>query len=271
MKIVFKFDFLTYLYHNNSLFRFIFDYDTLMLPLMITATLVCFFNGWYVPMLIASILLLFCNIFFILNILIFLPLHLYLISDLTFWLQMVSVIIGIWGLTRSFKEVKTMVLDNERVLDSYNYLVEQGAGREQWILDTTEQAIKDARIPGVYTEQKDVSSVFLGDKRKFLVVRHAKYKEYHMFMGARSFGEHLDCGWFLVCEPGLFKRTVSRHATGNPTAFSQKLDFFSIQDIKALKAVSHDAFKRCLQMLHEELQLDPSGLNADTKGFLNAW
>jgi hypothetical protein len=119
MKIVFKFDFLTYLYHNNSFFRFIFEYDTLMLPLMITATFVCFFNGWYVPMLIASILLLFCNIFFILNILIFLPLHLYLISDLTFWLQMVSVIIGIWGLTRSFKEVKTMVLDNERVLDSY--------------------------------------------------------------------------------------------------------------------------------------------------------
>ena len=68
-----------------------------------------------------------------------------------------------------------MVLDNERVLDSYNYLVEQGAGREQWVLDTTEQTIKDARIPGVYTEQKDVSSVFLGDKRKFLVVRHAKY------------------------------------------------------------------------------------------------
>jgi hypothetical protein len=271
MKIVFRYEFLTYLYHNNLLFRFIYENDTLMLPLMITATLVCFFNGWYVPMLISSILLLFFNIFFIV-VLPFLPFELFSTTfDLYFLLQMVSVIIGIWGLTRSFKEVKTMVLDNERVLDSYNYLVEQGAGREQWVLDTTEQTIKDARIPGVYTEQKDVSSVFLGDKRKFLVVRHAKYNEYHMFMGARSFGEHLDCGWFLVCEPGLFKRTVSRHATGNPTAFSQKLDFFSIQDIKALKAVSHDAFKRSLEMLHEELKLDPSGLNADTKGFLNAW
>jgi hypothetical protein len=184
MKIVFRYEFLTYLYHNNLLFRFIYENDTLMLPLMITATLVCFFNGWYVPMLISSILLLFFNIFFIV-VLPFLPFELFSTTfDLYFLLQMVSVIIGIWGLTRSFKEVKTMVLDNERVLDSYNYLVEQGAGREQWVLDTTEQTIKDARIPGVYTEQKDVSSVFLGDKRKFLVVRHAKYNEYHMFMGA---------------------------------------------------------------------------------------
>src|SRR5438093_11016806 len=100
MKIVFRYEFLTYLYHNNLLFRFIYENDTLMLPLMITAILVCFFNGWYVPMLISSILLLFFNIFFIV-VLPFLPFELFSTTfDLYFLLQMVSVIIGIWGLIR---------------------------------------------------------------------------------------------------------------------------------------------------------------------------
>ena len=164
-----------------------------------------------------------------------------------------------------------MVLDNERVIESYNYLVQQGAGREQWVLSETEKLIIDSHMPGVKTEQKDVSQGFLAEKRKFLVVTHAKYKEYRMFIGARSFGEHLDGGWFLTVNPSFFKRQVSRHATGNPNALSQKLDFFSQQDIKAFTAVAHDCFKRVLYMLHEELQLDPTALNADTKGFLNAW
>jgi hypothetical protein len=271
MKIVFKFEFLTYLYHNNPFFGFIYENDTLMLPVMITATLVCFFNGWYVPMLISSILLLFFNIFFIFDILIFLPLHLYLISDLSFWLRMASVVIGIWGLMRSIKEVKTMVLDNERVIESYNYMVEQGGGREDWVLRETERLIIDSNMPGIITEQKDVSPHFLGDKRKFLIVRHAKYKEFRMFIGARSFGEHLDASWFLAVDPSFFKRIVSKHTTGNPTALSQRLDFFAQQDIKAFKAVSDHCFKRALELLLEELKLDPSGLNADTKGFLNAW
>jgi hypothetical protein len=271
MKVVFKFDFLTYLYHNNSFFRFMNDYDKLTLPFLITAVFICFFNGWYVPMLISSILLLFFNIFFIFDILLFLPFHLYLVSEYYFWLCLVSVFIGVWGLIRSIKEVKTMVLDNERVIESYNYLVQQGAGREQWVLSETEKLIIDSHMPGVKTEQKDVSQGFLAEKRKFLVVTHAKYKEYCMFIGARSFGEHLDGGWFLTVNPSFFKRQVSRHATGNPNALSQKLDFFSQQDIKAFTAVAHDCFKRVLYMLHEELQLDPTALNADTKGFLNAW
>jgi hypothetical protein len=272
MKIIFKFDSLTYLYHNNPLFNFMYTYDQYTLPLMIVLTFVCFFNGWYIPMLISSILLLFFNIFFIFDILIFLPLHLYLISDLSFWLRMVSVVIGIWGLTRSFKEVKTMVLDNERVIDSYNFMVEGGGGREDWVLGETERFIRDSHMPGIITEQKDVSPEFLAlEKRKFLIVRHAKYKEFRMFIGARSFGEHLDASWFLAVDPGFFKRTVSKHVTGNPHALSQRLDFFAQQDIKAFKTVSHECFKRVLEMLMEELKLDPTGLNANTKGFLNAW
>ena len=164
-----------------------------------------------------------------------------------------------------------MVLDNERVIDSFNYIVEGGGGREQWVLDTTERFIRDSRMPGIITEQKDVTPGFLGDKRKFLIVRHVKYREFRMFIGARSFGEHLDGSWFLAVHPSFFKRVVSKHTTGNPTALSQKLDFFAQQDIKAMKAVAHNCFKRCLLMVQEELNLDTSGLNADTKGFLNVW
>ena len=271
MKVVFKFEFLTYLYHNNSFFRFMYDYDTLMLPVLLLLTLVLFFQSLYVPMLISSILLVLFNTFFIFD-LPFLPVQILsgYVGDYT-WLRFICLLGGIWGLIRSFKEVKTMVLDNERVLAGDNFMVEGGAGREQWVLDTTEQFIKDAHMPGVYTEQKDVTPGLFGEKRKFLVVRHGRYKEWHVFIGARSFGEHLDAGWFLTVEPSLFKRTVSRHATGNPTAFSQKIDFFSQQDVRAFKTVAERAVERTLQMLYEELKLDPSGLNVGNKGFLSVW
>jgi hypothetical protein len=244
--------------------------DTILLSLTLFGLILVFYFKQYIPLLFLSILLFFFNIFTILDLPMVILQFPYIPKDYHLFIKIVSIFVGIWGFFRGIKEVKTMVLDNERVIDSYNYMVENGAGREQWVFDTTEQLIKDAHMPGVYTEQKDVTPGFLGEKRKFLVIRHRRYKEYHMFIGARSFGEHLDGGWFVTVEPSFFKRHVSKHATGNPTALSQNLDFFSQQDIKAFQAVSHNCFKRALQMLLEELQLDPSGLN-DPQAYLQSW
>jgi len=52
----------------------------------------------------------------------------YIPKDYHLFIQVVSIFVGLWGLTRSIKEIRTMVLDNERVLDKYNYMVERGAG-----------------------------------------------------------------------------------------------------------------------------------------------
>jgi hypothetical protein len=242
-------------------------------------TLILIFPFWLysyvkrstIPLVITSVLFLFFNMFFLMH----LPERFFSLFsygiDSIFLIRSLSVALGVWGLIRSIKEGLTMVLDNERVLESRNFMVEGGAGRGQWVLGKTEQLIIDSHMPGITTEQKDVTPGLFGEKRKFLVVRHSRYKEWHVLIGARSFGEHLDASWFLVVEPGFFKRTVSKNATGNPTAFSQKIDPFSQQDIKAFKTVAYNCFEKTLYMLHEELQLDPSGFNADTKGYLNVW
>jgi hypothetical protein len=215
--------------------QFIDEHDVILLSL----TLICFFiilyHRLYVPLLFTSLLLLFFNLFFIIALPVFPYQFFYANKNYAMFIRVVSLIFGVWGLARSIKEVTTMVLDNERVIDSYNFMVEGGGGREDWVLGTTERFIRDSHMPGIITEQKDVSPEFLAlEKRKFLIVRHAKYKELRMFIGARSFGEHLDASWFLALDPGFFKRTVSKHATGNPHALSQKLDFFAQQDIKAI-------------------------------------
>jgi hypothetical protein len=140
------------------------------------------------------------------------------------------------------------------------------------VLDTIEQCIKDSRVPGVLTEQKPVTTGFLGvEKRKFLVVRHTRYKEFHLFIGSRSFGEHLDCGWFLTVEPSFFKSQISKRVAGNPLALSQKLDFFSQQDVRALQFVVHNCFIAAINILLEELQADATPLTSDVKGYLNVW
>jgi hypothetical protein len=259
-------------YRFYSFFLWIFEHDALLLSLTLIAFFVLLFRRLYVPLLFVSLLLLFFNLYFILTLPSFFLSFFYTNKDWPYVIRVFSFIVGIWGLARSIKEVKTMVLDNDRVIDSFNYIVEGGGGREDWVLRETERFIIDSNMPGIVTEQKNVAPEFLAlEKRKFLIVRHIKYRQFRMFIGARSFGEHLDASWFLALDPGFFKRTVSKHATGNPHALSQKLDFFAQQDIKAFKTVSHECFKRALVMVMEELKLDPTALSADTKGYLDVW
>ena len=272
-KVVFPFDFLTYLYHNNSFFQFIAHNDLFLLVVTGVLTFVCFFNRWYVGMLVSSLFLLLFNMFFIFELPILPMQWLSGYARDYAWFQLLCLFVGIWALIRSMKEVKTMVLDNERIIERYNHMIEQGAGREQWFLGEVEKQIIDANLPGVSTAQEPVSPGFLlGEKRTFLVVRHARYKEYRLFIMARSYGQHLDAGWFLVVNPSLYKRTVSKYATGDANALSQKLDFFSQQDLGAFSTVCHHIFKRVVEMLHEELKLDSGSLyNTQSKGFLNVW
>jgi hypothetical protein len=65
---------------------------------------------------------------------------------------------------------------------------------------------------------------------------------------------------------------VSKYATGNPHVLSQNIDIFKQQDLQAFITVAHQSLKRVLDMLLEELKLDPSGLRSSkSKGFLSVW
>jgi len=170
---------------------------------------------------------------------------------------------------------KSTSIRRETVVDSWNSVVMNGAGRDKWALDTIDQAIKDANIPEFKCELMDVSTGglggLMGKKRDFLVVTHRRLRDYRMYICARDFGAHLDVSWFLTIEPGFLKRTVSKYTTGNPQAISQAIDLFDQQDLSAYVSVAHHCVTQTVEMLMQELNQNTSRLNTKSKGFLEVW
>jgi hypothetical protein len=69
----------------------------------------------------------------------------------------------------------------------------------------------------------------------------------------------------------MFKKAISRYAAGNANSFSMNLDVFDQQDLSAWTYVIHRAFLRTVKELMEELQLDITGMNTRSKGYLSVW
>src|SRR5215210_6712721 len=86
----------------------------------------------------------------------------------------------------------TMTIESDRVIDSWFALVKNGAGKDQWVLEKTEQAIKDFSAPNVACQKEVVSTGMFGEKRNFLRVVQRSLREYNMFIGARNYGRDLD-------------------------------------------------------------------------------
>jgi hypothetical protein len=99
----------------------------------------------------------------------------------------------------------TVTLKKQSVIDQWGTIVEHGAGREKWVLDTTEQLIREAKMPGIVFKQDQVTMGMFGTKRNFVIVGHQGLKEYYMYIGARDFGMHLDANWFLTLLPSGLK------------------------------------------------------------------
>lgn len=164
-----------------------------------------------------------------------------------------------------------VTLKRESVIESWSTVIEGGAGRAKGVMQKTERFIIDANMPGVKTRMDTVSTGLFSQKRDFLLVGNDTSREYVLFINARDYGRSLDASWFVTVHPRGLKRTLSKAMTGNPNVFSQQVDMFTQQDIRAYISVATGLFKKALDDLFEELKLDPSILNTKSRGYLNIW
>jgi hypothetical protein len=164
-----------------------------------------------------------------------------------------------------------MAVKNESVVDKWNTLVENGAGRGKQVMDAIETKIRAANMPGVRTGQREVSSGVFGAKRVFLHVVNDSLSDFLVYIGARDYGVHLDVAWFLTVQPRGFKRAFSKYSMGNPIAMSMALDFFRQQDAQAFVTTVHHCVTEEVKALLSVLEQDPKALNTQSKGFLSVW
>ena len=107
----------------------------------------------------------------------------------------------------------TITLKKQSVIDQWGTVVEHAAGREKWVLDTTENLIQEAKIPGLVVRQDQVTMGMFGTKRNFVAIGFQSLKEYNMFIGARDFGMHLVYRSTVFWTPSDLKLSCSRQGT----------------------------------------------------------
>jgi hypothetical protein len=163
-------------------------------------------------------------------------------------------------------------LSREKVIAQWNALIENGAGRDTWLLDKTEEFLRQVQPPNVFGRREEVSAGVFGEKRVFLMITHKSLREFAMFINARDFGRYLDVSWYLTVNPGFFKRAISKKlAQGDPNALSMNLTLFAQQDLHAYKEVVDNCFQEAIKVLMDDLKQDYSTIDRKSKGFLSVW
>src|SRR4029453_16519571 len=90
--------------------------------------------------------------------------HGFILWTTDFVLVWPSLIAGIWGVIRSVRGLMVTILRSDAVLDSWNYVVKQGAGRGDFVLGAIESAVIDTRMPGVATRREPIAIELFGEK-----------------------------------------------------------------------------------------------------------
>jgi hypothetical protein len=167
-----------------------------------------------------------------------------------------------------------ITLKDEKIIDRWSMIVENGQGNAEQIYKDTENFIKESKAPGIAIERVKVRPSWLkglfGNERNYMMVTNEGLGDYRMFIGARDYGDNLDVQWYLTCEPGFFKKTLSDVLTkgASDKALSFSLDLFQQQDLTAYSTVIHHCLLKSLEKLMAGMGQDTSKIDRKSKGFL---
>lgn len=169
---------------------------------------------------------------------------------------------------------KKVVLHNLKIIDSWSMIIENGQGKAEQVYKDTENFIEESKAPGVITEVVKVRPSWLkglfGIERSYFMVGNEGLKDYRMYIGARDYGNNLDVSWYLTCEPGFFKKSLSSVLTrgASDKALSFMLDLFQQQDLTAYATVIHHCLLKSLEKIMSGLGQDTSKIDRKSRGFL---
>lgn len=166
-------------------------------------------------------------------------------------------------------------LKEETILNRWSMLVDGAAARGNELLDDIQARLEEARIPGKCewsVDEVESGGFFSKTKREFLIVRLDQFPDYRNYIGARSYGSHLDCCRFLTVEPGFLKRQLAQAITGgDDRLLSTPRNLLVEQDLSAWATVVHHCVLDGMKALYTKLGQDPAGIRRETKGFLQVW
>lgn len=167
-----------------------------------------------------------------------------------------------------------ITLKDESILNEWATVVDHAAGNAQAVMDDIQNRLQEAKIPGGCSwtvEEVKSKGFFAKVRRDFIIVSLDEFKDYHMYIGIRDYGVHLDCARFLTVEPGFMKKWASEKLTGYADALSAPKNILIHQDLRAWSTVVHHAVLDSVQALMTKLGKDPNLIQRGSKGFLEIW
>jgi hypothetical protein len=167
-----------------------------------------------------------------------------------------------------------ITLKEEAIKEQWSTIVDHGAGQTSGVLSEIQERLREAQIPGECTwsvEEVKSSTWIARVRREFLIVDLKEFKDYHLYIGIRDYGVHLDCCWFLTIEPGLLKKWASQRLTGDAEGLSGPANILIQQDLRAWLTVVHHAVLDSVNSLLTKLGQDPKLLQRKSKGMLEIW
>jgi hypothetical protein len=167
-----------------------------------------------------------------------------------------------------------ITLQDEKIIDRWSMIIENGQGNGEIIYSDAENFVKTSKAPGIALDRVRVRPSWLkgllGNERSYLMVTNEGLKDYRMFIAARDYGDNLDVSWYLTCEPGFFKKTLSDVLTrgASDKALSFNLDLFQQQDLNAYATVVHHCLIKAIEKIMSGLGQDISKIDRKSRGFL---
>ena len=165
-----------------------------------------------------------------------------------------------------------VTLKDEKIIDRWSTLIENGQGRAEQVYKDAENYIKESKAPGINIDSVRVRTSWLkglfGNERRYIMVTSESLNDYRMYIGARDYGNNLDVCWYLTCEPGFFKKTLSGLLTGSDKALSSILDLFQQQDLDSYATIVHHCLLKATEKTMLDMGQDFSKVDRKSRGFL---
>ena len=243
-------------------------------------------------------------------------------GNLIFWIVLIA-IVGYIYLRRkkkipplfSFKYVGmgkgASVINEGNIVEEWSQIILGMGGKSEEFLKSVAAKLQAQNLPDVVFIRKEASlgqsNYTLGDKRyEFVTMRHERYPDYEMFIGAIDRAGQLKISWYLtVALPGrimgklrainkadrdampralrapqMLAKTLGRKlaqkinekAAGKPVPIRVRPEDMTMDDKEELGAyitTAHNVVLAELEELMNDLNLDFSKVDKHTEGFLN--
>jgi hypothetical protein len=151
-------------------------------------------------------------------------------------------------------------LTNDKILERWNVLIHEGAGRSEQLYDLMQELQPATR-----------TSPARRVPHQHLAINHATLKEYPMYILAYDYGTLLAVVWALAIETGFFNKSFAKLAPGIHALTNAGLSVSQQMELGAYSSAVHDFVKQAVKVIMDDLNQDFSKVNTRSKGILELW